>query len=53
MSDGLLGALAAVGVSRPRDRWGSMTAQQLASGMVRALTAPRGHVDVLDAATLR
>jgi uncharacterized protein YbjT (DUF2867 family) len=52
LSGGLFRALAAVGVSGPRDRWSPMTAAELADAMVRALANPRGHVDVREVSDL-
>ena len=52
-TDVALGALAFLDAGRLRDRWGTLTGDELAAGMVRlALTAPEGRV-LADAADIR
>ena len=46
MADGLFGAMAAVGVRSPRDRWGSITGEELARALLGlALSDQRGVVE--------
>lgn len=51
--DGLLGAVAAVGLRGPRDRYGSLTGRELAEGMVAAAARADGQRALVDVAGIR
>jgi uncharacterized protein YbjT (DUF2867 family) len=51
--DGLLGALRAVGLPKPAERYGSITASELATALVRLARDPNAENQVIDAERLR